>query len=288
MNGVGKVGKYSHSHAFRKFFQNRLAFLGAVICLLFLFCALFAPLLSTHDPNEVNVRQMLKPPSLEHFLGTDELGRDYFSRLMHGSRITFVVGIVAVLIALFFGTTLGLVSGYFGGRLDALITAMLDTIWAFPTLILALAIVAALGASLQNILLAIGIVYIPGFARIVRSMVLSVKEAEYVKSARTIGRSHFSIIRKHILPNVISVVIVQTSLNAAQAIITEATLSFMGLGIQPPQASGGSTLKTSFSFLYKAPWLCVYPGLAILLVVLGLNFIGDGLRDALDVRIRAD
>ena len=275
-------------HKMQKFMQNKLAVAGAVMLAVILLIAAFAPVLAPYNPTKTNVRAIFSSPSSEYLFGTDELGRDVLSRTLYGARITVVVGVVAVLIAMVAGITLGLLSGYFGGKVDMVISSVLDAVWAFPTLILALAITAVLGASLGNILLAIGIVYIPGFARIVRSMVLTVKETEYIKSAKAIGLNHATIILRHVLPNVFSVVIVQASLYAAQAIITEATLSFMGLGIQPPQASWGSALKTSFSFIYKAPWLCIYPGIAILLTVLSLNFIGDGLRDALDVRIRND
>jgi peptide/nickel transport system permease protein len=186
------------------------------------------------------------------------------------------------------GVALGLIAGYWRGKVDTVISGILDAIWAFPTLILALAICAVLGPGLPNILLAIGIVYTPGFARVVRNMVLSVREMEYVQGARAIGLNDFEIIVRYILPNISSVIIVQTSLNAAQAIIAEASLSFLGLGIQAPQASWGSMLKTGYQYISIAPWLSVFPGICILITVLGLNFIGDGLRDALDVRIRTD
>ena len=205
-----------------------------------------------------------------------------------GARMTFVVGIVAVAIAMFTGTVLGLLAGYYGGKMDIAISSLIDAISAFPAIILALVISAAMGPSLTNVLIAVGVVFTPGFARIMRGQVLSVRESEYVLAARGLGLNDIEIMLRYILPNVFPAMIVQASLNAAQAIITEASLSFMGVGIQPPDASWGTLLKTGFQYIYQAPWLSIYPGLAIFLVVLSLNFIGDGLRDALDVKIDAD
>ena len=195
---------------------------------------------------------------------------------------------MAVLIAMTLGTTLGLLAGYYKGRIDTVISSITDAVWSFPTIILALAITTALGPGLTNVLIAIGIVFTPAFTRVVRSMVLSVREMEYVQGAKAIGLSDFRIIVRYILPNVFPVIIVQASLNAAQAIISEASLSFMGLGIQPPEASWGYMLKSGYPYLWVAPWLSIYPGLLILLIVLALNFLGDGLRDALDVRLKAE
>lgn len=280
---------YSNSgRIFRKLYRSKLSLVGIIIVAITIFIALFAPVISPFDNTEADLFSTFKKPSLEHPMGTDELGRDVLSRIFYGARITIVVGVVAVLIAMVPGVILGLIAGYWRGKADTIITGILDALWAFPTLILALAICAILGPGLLNILLAIGIVYTPGFARVVRSMVLSVRETEYVQGAKAIGLNDFEIIFRYILPNVSSVIIVQTSLNAAQAIIAEASLSFLGLGIQAPQASWGSMLKTGYQYMTLAPWLSIFPGICILLVVLGLNFLGDGLRDALDVRIRTD
>ena len=272
----------------RKLTRNRLATLGAMICALMILAALFAPLLAPHDPNYQTFTDILKKPCAQYPMGTDNLGRCVFSRVLYGTRITIVVGVVAVLIAMTLGTTLGLLAGYYKGKVDAVISAVTDAVWSFPTIILALAITAALGPGLTNVLIAIGIVFTPAFTRVVRSMVLSVREMEYVQGAKAIGLSDFSIILRYILPNVFPVIIVQASLNAAQAIISEASLSFMGLGIQPPEASWGYMLKSGYSYLWVAPWLSIYPGVMILIIVLSLNFLGDGLRDALDVRLKAD
>ncbi|MDI9454860.1 MAG: ABC transporter permease [Spirochaetota bacterium] len=272
----------------RKLFHSKLSMFGIIVVTIIVIVALLAPLISPYDHTQTDLFGTFQKPSKAHLLGTDELGRDVLSRIFYGSRITVVVGIVAVLIAMVPGVVLGMIAGYWRGKADSVITSVLDAIWAFPTLILALAISAILGPGLTNILLAIGIVYIPAFARVVRSMTLSVSETEYVQGARAIGLSDFEIIFRYILPNISSVIIVQTSLNAAQAIIAEASLSFLGLGIQAPRASWGSMLKTGYQYLSFAPWLSIYPGLCIFLIVLGMNFVGDGLRDALDVRIRAD
>lgn len=275
---------------FRRLMKGKLAVIGLVIVLAIAFMAVFAPVISPYDPIKIDYMNfsLFGAPDAAHVMGTDQLGRDTFSRIIYGSRISLSVGLIAVAIALALGTALGLVAGYAGGKADVIIMGLMDTIWAFPTLILALAITTLLGPSLLNIMLAIGIVYTPGFARLVRSMVLTVREQEYVQSARALGLSNGKIIIRHILPNITSTIIVQASLNAAQAILAEASLSFLGLGIQPPQASWGSMLKESMQFMDKSPWMAIFPGLAIFLLVLGLNFLGDGLRDALDIKIRID
>ena len=276
------------SKTLRKLLHNKLAAAGIVICLAMMIIAIFAPFFAPHDPNYQTFSDILQKPSAEYPMGTDNLGRCVYSRVIYGTRITIVVGVVAVLIAMTLGTTLGLLAGYYKGRIDTVISSITDAVWSFPTIILALAITTALGPGLTNVLIAIGIVFTPAFTRVVRSMVLSVREMEYVQGARAIGLSDFRIIVRYILPNVFPVIIVQASLNAAQAIISEASLSFMGLGIQPPEASWGYMLKSGYPYLWVAPWLSIYPGLLILLIVLALNFLGDGLRDALDVRLKAE
>lgn len=272
----------------RRLVKGKLAVLGLAIFLLMLVVSALAPLLSPYDPNATNTSALVKPPSASHWMGTDELGRDVFSRIIYGTRISLVVGVIAVAIAMAMGSLFGLIAGYWRGTADNVIMSVMDAVWAFPTLILALAITAALGPSLTNVMIAIGLVFTPGFARLVRGMVLSVREREYVESARAIGLNDWEIIGRYIWPNITSTMIVQASLNAAQAIIAEASMSFLGLGIQPPAASWGSMLKAGYPYLELAPWLSIFPGLAILVTVLGLNFLGDGLRDALDVRIRVD
>lgn len=273
---------------FRRLIKGKLALLGLVIFLAMICLSVLAPWISPYDPNATNTAELIKPPSAAHWMGTDELGRDVFSRVIAGTRISLVVGVIAVFIALASGSLLGLIAGYWRGYIDNVIMSVMDAIWAFPTLILALAITAALGPSLTNVTIAIGLVFTPGFARLVRSMVLTVREREYIQSARSIGLNDREIIGRYIWPNITPTIIVQASLNAAQAIIAEASLSFLGLGIQPPAASWGSMLKAWYPYLEMAAWLSIFPGLAILITVLGLNFLGDGLRDAMDIKIRFD
>lgn len=272
----------------RKLFHRKIAILGLAIVLVVIFLAIFGDFLMPYDSNKVSLSEKFQAPSAEHIMGTDELGRDVFSRIIYGCRISVKVGIVTVLIAFALGTLLGLIAGYFGGIVDTVIMNVVDAVWSFPTLILALAITTVLGSGLFSVMLAVGIVYTPGFARVVRGMVLSVKGSEYVESAKAIGLSHRRIISRYIFPNVVSVIIVQATLNAAQAIIAEASLSYLGLGVQLPDSSWGSMLKYGYSYISTAPWLSIFPGVAISLLVLGLNFLGDGLRDALDVKIRDD
>lgn len=271
-----------------KLLKNKLAVFGLFICLLAVFLCLFGSFVAPYEYSASSVKDRLKAPNADWLLGTDELGRDTLSRIIAGTRITVVVGLCAVGIALLLGSFFGLVSGYYGGRIDTVISGFMDAIWSFPAIILALAITTVLGSSIRNIFIAIGIVYTPNFFRLVRSRTLTIRESEYVMGAKAIGLNDFEIILRYILPNMSSTLIVQVTLSAAKAIIAESSLSFLGLGVQPPLASWGAMLKSGYAYLSRAPWLSVFPGLAIMLLVLGLNFLGDGLRDALDVRIRAD
>lgn len=279
----------NEKRALRKLLKNKLALLGLVVVVLLVAMAVFAPVFAgTDSPNAMDSQHVLEAPSLKYPFGTDDLGRNLWARVVYGSRYTILVGIFTVAISMVLGTVLGLISGYYGGILDWIITSITDAIWSLPTIILALAISMALGDGLRNCIIAIGICFVPAFARVVRSMVLTVHELEYVQAAKAIGLNDFEIITRYILPNVTPVIIVQASLNAAQAIISEASLSYMGLGIQPPDASWGYLLKTAQQYMGRAPWLSILPGLMILIVVLALNFLGDGLRDALDVRLKSE
>ncbi|MCC7371708.1 MAG: ABC transporter permease [Chloroflexi bacterium] len=255
------------------------------IVLLVVACAVLAPFISPYDPNRQQLLKTLQAPSAEHLLGTDENGRDVLSRILYGTSVSLKAGVISVSIALALGVVSGLTSGYFGGRVDNLIMRGMDALLAFPTLVLALAITATLGPGLSNAMIAIGIVYTPIFARLTRGQVLSVREREFVEAARTIGAGHVRIMGRHILPNVIAPLIVQVSLSIALAILAEATLSFLGLGVQPPDPSWGSMVSRGKDYLDMAPWLAFAPGGAILLAVMGFNFLGDAIRDALDPRM---
>lgn len=270
----------------RAFRRQPRGVVGLLVTLLFLLCALLAPLIAPMDPAIQASDEALVGPSLRHLLGTDELGRDIFSRIVYGSRISLQVGLVAVGIALLVGIPFGLVAGYWGGWVDNIVMRLIDAFLAFPTLVLALAITAALGANLRNAMIAIGAVYVPTFARLIRVQALSIKNLDYVEAARTIGASHPQIMLRHIWPNVIPLLVIQASISVGFAILAEASLSFLGLGAQPPTPAWGSMLQQGYPFMDLAPWLAIAPGAAIFVVVLGFNFIGDGIRDAADPRLR--
>jgi peptide/nickel transport system permease protein len=270
----------------RLFLRNRLASIGAVIILLLIFFALVGPKLTPHDPVSLDMGARLEPPSLHHPFGTDDFGRDVLSRVLSGASISLKVGVIAVSISMIIGTLLGAISGYYGGWIDEVIMRLMDVLFAFPAILLAIAILAALGPGISNAMIAIGIVYTPIFARITRGSVLTVREEVYIEAARSIGSRDSRILFRHILPNVIAPVIVETTLSLAFAILAEAALSFLGLGTQPPDPSWGRMLSESRGYIQDAPWLGVFPGLAIMFTVMGFNFLGDGLRDALDPRMK--
>ncbi len=279
--------KSNDNSVWRRLLRNKLATVGLVIIALMVIAALFAPLLSTHDPNKMDLTKTLLEPGTDgHLLGTDNYGRDLYSRIIYGARISLIVGIFAVGLGGLIGTVLGLLSGYYGGRIDAVIMRTMDGLFAFPFILLAIALMTVLGAGLVNVIIAIGIANIPGFARIVRGQVLSVKEEEYIEVTRSLGANDSRIIFSHILPNCMAPLIVYATMNVAGAIISEAALSFLGLGIQPPTASWGNILKDGKDFLVLSPHMATFSGLAILLSVLGFNLLGDGLRDALDPKMK--
>lgn len=270
--------------AWNKFKHNRIAMAGAALVLLFVVLAILAPLIATHGPFDTSFSTIRKAPSMAHWLGTDELGRDVFSRLVYGARASLLVGLVSVIIALVVGVPFGLMAGYFGGWTDSAISRFTEALLAIPFLILAIALAAFLGPSLMNAMVAIGVSAAPKFIRLTRGQVLSVKNEDFVQSARALGASDTRIIVMHVLPNVMPPLIVQATITIATAIIAEASLSFLGLGLQPPNPSWGSMLNTAKNFMTQAPWMSIFPGSAIFLVVLGFNLLGDGLRDALDPR----
>ncbi|GHD05067.1 ABC transporter permease [Tianweitania populi] len=272
------------SSAVRKFVKNRAAVLGAILVGFFVLIAIFAPVIATEDPFKTSFTAVRKAPSAAHWLGTDELGRDLFARITYGARTSLLAGGVSVLIALLFGVPFGIIAGYFGGWIDSVISRVIDAMLAIPFLILAIALAAFLGASLTNAMIAIGLSAAPIFARLTRGQVMSVRSEEYVEGARVIGLRHPRIILRYIVPNAVAPIIVQATLTIAAAIIAEASLSFLGLGQQPPNPSWGSMLNSSKNFISQAPWMSIWPGTAIFLVVLGFNLLGDGLRDAIDPR----
>ena len=272
---------------FVRLIHARLAGIGLVIVVVLVFSAVLAPWIAPFSPTKQQVTNALQPPSARNLLGTDELGRDILSRIIYGGQASLQVGIIAVGIAMLSGVTLGLIAGYWSNTLlEQVIMRLMDALLALPALVLALALVAALGPSLQNAVIAVGIVGIPAYARLTRGQVLSVKEREFVTAARTTGARDVRIILTHILPNVTAALIIQSSLGVAFAILAEAGLSFLGLGVQPPTPSWGSMLSAGRGYLDLDPWLVIGPGMAIFIAVLGFNFLGDGIRDVLDPRLR--
>jgi peptide/nickel transport system permease protein len=268
-----------------RFARNRLAVLGASIVLVMLLLAVLAPFLAFHDPNEMSIGSRLASLSLDHPFGTDQFGRDIYSRVIYGTRISLAVGVLAVSLGLVVGVPLGALGGYFGRALDNAIMRVMDAIMAFPGLLLALALVVALGPSVTSLSLALGVRYMPTFARLVRASVLEEREREYVEAAKVQGESHLRVLCYQILPNCLSPLIVQITLDLAHAIIAESSLSFLGLGIPPPTSTWGSMLDDARTYMVIHPSGAVFPGLAISIAVLGFNFLGDGLRDVLDPRL---
>jgi peptide/nickel transport system permease protein len=270
----------------RKFFRHTTGVAGLIIVGAFVVISLIAPLLAPYDATtDRNLRERLNPPSLEHPFGTDELGRDQLIRVWHGGRISLRVGLAAVAMAVVVGTALGLVAGYVGGWLDTLIMWSIDILLAFPGILLAIAIVATLGPNLRNALIAISITQVPIYARIVRSVVLSLRESEYVQAARGLGANAPRVVLRHILPNSLSPIIVQLTLSIGVAILDVAALGFLGLGAQPPAPEWGLMIRDGFSQFLRAPWMSIFPGVAIFLSVVGFNLLGDAIRDVLDPRL---
>lgn len=270
----------------RRLLKQRLVPQALIVLGIIVFVAAFAPLIAPHDPALTNPRNGLAGPSLDHLLGTDRLGRDVLSRLMYGSRISVQVGIIAVGVAITVGIPLGIIAAWFGGVWDTLIMRAMDAIIAFPSIIMALAFIAIFGQGIVMIMIAIGLNSVPFYARLIRGQVLSVREEPYVSAARTIGADNLRIIRLHLLPNSISPIIVQGSLGVGTAILAEAGLSFLGLGVAPPTATWGGMLSEALSLIRVAPELAMAPGMAIFVTVLAINTVGDALRDVLDPRLR--
>ena len=271
----------------RRFARSKSALLGFLLVLLVLVAAIFAPVLAPEDPYQINLLKRLAPPGPSELLGRDDFGRDIFSRIIYGSRVSLQVGLFSTLVALIIGIPLGLVAGYYGGRIDNVIMRFLDVMMAFPSILLALTMIAAFGTNLSSVIMSIGLVAVPRYARITRGSTLSVKGMEYIDAAEALGAKTGRVLFKHILPNCLAPIIVYATMGMASAILTEAGLSFLGMGTQPPTPSWGGMLANGREFLRTAPHMATYPGLAIMVTVLGFNLLGDGLRDVLDPRLKS-
>lgn len=268
--------------ALRRFVQNRMAFIGAVLVGILCVIAVLAPVITRYEPNAINYGSLLQGPSGEHWFGTDFLGRDLFSRVVHGARISLLVGVVAVTLAMLIGVPLGLAAGFFGGAVDAFVMRLVDIFLAFPVILLAIAIMSILGPSIFNVMIALGLVGWTKYARLVRGIVLGLRESEFVTAATALGARSSRILVRHLLPNSVAPLIVLSTFGLAEAVVVEAALSFLGLGVQPPTPSWGGILNEGRSYMRQAAHITTFPGIAIVITILGFNFIGDGLRDAMD------
>jgi peptide/nickel transport system permease protein len=281
---VERTPEHPGQRVLRRFRKHKLALAGLAVLALLLVSAAFPGIIAPYDPLAIEMGDRLLPPSSSHWFGTDDFGRDILARIIHGARISLQVGVIAVGIAGSTGITLGLLAGYYGGWVDSLVMRIMDIIFAFPAILLAISIMALLGSSTTNVMIAIGIVYIPIFARIVRGTTLALKTQDYVEAAHAAGATAARILWRHILPGTWGEITVQITLSLAYAILAEAALSFLGLGTQPPEPSWGSMLSFGREWVREAPWFSFFPGLAIFVTVFSLNLVGDGWRDALDPR----
>ncbi|MBP7960893.1 MAG: ABC transporter permease [Caldilineaceae bacterium] len=270
----------------RTFMRNRAAVFGLVLVLIIVLLAAAAPLITSRDPMEQNARMRMQPPDSEYILGHDTFGRDVYARIVYAGRISLIVGVVSVLLGGATGTILGLAAGYSGGKTETVIMRFVDILMAFPSLLLGLTVLAVLGAGVGKMIIAIGLMLAPSFARVVHGAALTIKYNDYVEAARSIGSSNFRIIRSHVLPNLMGEIVVLGSLLTASAIRVEANLSFIGLGVSPPTPTWGNMIRDGVPNLINAPWLSIFPGLAILVTVLAFNLLGDGLRDVLDPKLQ--
>ncbi len=270
----------------RRLKRNRLAMIGLVILAVLIFCAIFADHIAPYGYDEYNLERQFEKPNAEHWFGTDNFGADILSRLIYGARISLKIGFISVGIAVIIGVTIGAISGYFGGKVDIIFMRLIDVFQAIPDILMAIAIIAALGPGLANLMIAVGIAAIPGYARIVRASVLSIRDMEFVEAAQASGSSAPRIIFKHILPNCLAPIIVQATLGFAYAILNAAGMSFIGLGLEPPTPEWGAMLSSARAYIRDYPHMTLFPGLVIVLTIFALNVLGDGLRDALDPRLK--
>ena len=288
MSAVAAIPSSRSNALWQALAKNRLSWIGLGLLLVIVLAAVFAPWLAPHDPLQQNIAYRLEPPSAEFWLGTDSYGRDVLSRLVYGARVSLLVGFVAILIAMCIGSALGILAGYLGGLVDQLIMGLVDVLLSFPTLLLGLMVAAMLGASLENLIIAIAITEIAPFVRVARAPTIALKQRDFVEAGRALGYGPLRLMGVHILPNMVSDVVVLGSLWMASAIRTEASLSFIGLGVPPPAATWGSMIREGFENILDAWWLTVFPSVAILLTVLALNLLGDALRDAIDPKLRSE
>lgn len=286
LNNQAIAGESRFREFVTRFMGSSSAMIGLCLLVIMVFCAVFAPALAPYDPYASDLPNSLKPPSAAHLLGTDELGRDILSRILYGARISLLVGVEAVTLALIFGVILGAVAGFYGGKADTVIMGIMDIMLSFPSILLAIAFMTVLGRGLDKAVIAIGIVSIPHYARIVRGSVLSVKENVYVMAARAIGNRDRRLIFVHILPNVLAPIIVRATIGVSVAILEAAALGFLGLGVQPPTAEWGTMLGSGRQTIFNAPHIVTFPGVAITITVMAFNLLGDGLRDVLDPRLK--
>jgi peptide/nickel transport system permease protein len=270
----------------RRFKKNKAALIGAAMTLLFFIVGLFAPFLAPYDANRISLSERLKPPSLKHLLGTDELGRDVFSRIIISARISLMIQLIAVSLALVAGLFLGSVSGFYGGIIDKIITGLMGILMAFPSIFLAIIIIAVIGTQLSNVIFAAAIYLIPQFALFTRALFMSMKEAEFIEAARAAGEKDWALITLYLFPNTFAPILVQTVMRLAMTLLTVSGLSYLGLGVQPPTPEWGAMLSMGRTYILTAPHVATFPGLAIMFVVLGFNLLGDGLRDALDPKLK--
>jgi peptide/nickel transport system permease protein len=280
--------QYFAKQVFNAFNTNKTSWIGLVIFLVIVVLALLAPYIAPFDPTDQNILEKLRGPSAEHWLGTDSFGRDTLSRVLYGARISLVIGIVSTIAAMVIGAAIGMLAGWHGGRLDVVTMQAMDVLLAFPSLILGLILVAMLGPSMTNIIIAIALTSIPPFARIARAPTIAVKEREFVDACRALGYSDVRIVVRHILPNILPEILVMGSLWLANAIRTEASLAFVGLGVKPPIATWGGMIREGFENILDSYWLALVPGIAILIVIFALNLLGDGLRDAIDPKLKGE
>jgi peptide/nickel transport system permease protein len=270
----------------RRFIKNKLSVLGLIVVVATILVSLLAPFLAPHDPLKISISHRIQPPSRSHLFGTDQFGRDVYTRILYGAEISLKVGIYSVVLGAFVGILLGSMGGYLGGWLDYAIVLIMDTIISFPATLLAIGLMAVMGPNLNNIIFALAFIGIPRYGRVVRGVVLSIREKEYIEAARASGSGDLKTVLIHVLPNAMAPLIVVTTIGVANAVLIEAALSFLGLGVPPPAPSWGNILSDGRNYITQAPWLTIFPGLAISLIVLGFNTLGDGLRDVLDPKLK--